>query len=175
MVIADRAHWAIEIPLAAWSDVGQIRLSPRPLRCRSGATGSPPIPDSVAAVAWISGLCPQHAAAARRHELHRGRRCGDGSASALRANRGCSRRRSKMAINARPQWPHDALARPFTTNCSGGRVGPTSNASADQSPIAGLFADAAARGAGRMADAGRRAAARTAALRSLVSTAPWPG
>ena len=62
----------------------------------------------------------------------------------------------------------------FTTTCSGGRVHPTSNASADQSPIAGLFADAAGRGAGRMADAGRRAAAQTAALRSLLSTAPWP-
>ena len=73
------------------------------------------------------------------------------------------------------KWPHDALARPFTTTCSGGRVGPTSNASADHRPIAGLFADAAGRGAGRMADAGRRAAAQTAALRSLLSTAPWPG
>ena len=57
------------------------------------------------------------------------------------------------------KWPHDALARPFTTTCSGGRVNPTSNASADQSPIAGLFADAAGRGAGRRADAGWRAAA----------------
>src|SRR5215470_8646095 len=73
------------------------------------------------------------------------------------------------------KWPHDALARLFTTTCSGGRVGPTSNASADQSPSAGLFADAAGRGAGRMADAGRRAAAQTAGLRSLLSTAPWPG
>jgi hypothetical protein len=69
----------------------------------------------------------------------------------------------------------NALARPFTTTCNGGRVGPTSNASADQSPIAGLFADAAGRGAGRMADAGQRAAAQTAELRSLLSTAPWPG
>ena len=73
------------------------------------------------------------------------------------------------------KWPHDALARPFTTTCSGGRVGPTSNAFADQSPIAGLFADAAGRGAGQMADAGRRAAAQTAALRFVLSTAPWPG
>jgi hypothetical protein len=70
---------------------------------------------------------------------------------------------------------NDALARPFTTTCSGGRVGPTSNASADQSPIAGLFADAVGRGVGRMADAGRRAAAQTAALRSPLSTAPRPG
>ena len=81
----------------------------------------------------------------------------------------------KKAIDAHAQAAHDALARPFTTTCSGGRVNPTSNASADQSPIAGLFADAAGRGAGRMADAGRRAAAQTAALRSLLSTAPWPG
>ena len=73
------------------------------------------------------------------------------------------------------KWPHDAPARPFTTTCSGARVGPTSSASADQSPIAGLFADAAGQGAGRMADAGRRAVAQTAGLRSLLSTAPWSG
>ena len=97
------------------------------------------------------------------------------SASALRSNGGCSRRRSKRPSMHVRKWPHDALARPFTTTCSGGRVGPTSNAFADQSPIAGLSADAAGRGAGRMADAGRRAAAQTAALRSLLSTAPWPG
>ena len=35
----------------------QIRLSPRPPRCRAGASGSPPIPDPVAAAARISGLC----------------------------------------------------------------------------------------------------------------------
>jgi hypothetical protein len=67
------------------------------------------------------------------------------------------------------------LSRPFTTTCSDGRVDPTSNASADQSPIACLFADAAGRRAGRMADAGWRADAQTAARRSLLSTAPWPG
>jgi hypothetical protein len=39
------------------STEGQIRLSPRPPRCRSGASGSPPIPDSVAAAVRISGLC----------------------------------------------------------------------------------------------------------------------
>jgi hypothetical protein len=74
----------------------------------------------------------------------------------------------KKAVDARRK------ARPFTTTCSDGRVGPTNNASEDQSPIAGLFADAAGRGAGRMADADRRVAAQTAALRSLLSTAPWP-
>ena len=79
-----------------------------------------------------------------------------------------------IAMHVR-KWPHAVLAGPFTTTCSGGRVGPTSNASADQIPIPGLFADAAGRGAGRMADAGLRAAAQTAALRSLLSAAPWPG
>jgi len=44
-------------PKCAMSAPGQIRLSPRPPRCRSGASGSPPIPDQVAATARISGLC----------------------------------------------------------------------------------------------------------------------
>jgi hypothetical protein len=35
---------------------GQIRLSPRPPRCRSGASGSPPTPHCVAAAERISGL-----------------------------------------------------------------------------------------------------------------------
>src|SRR5262249_4053328 len=39
--------------------LGQIRLSPRPPKCRSGASGSPPILDSVAAAVRISGLCQE--------------------------------------------------------------------------------------------------------------------
>ena len=50
------------------SAAGQIRLSPRPPKCRSGGSGSPPIPDSVAATARISGLCHEETHAPQQDE-----------------------------------------------------------------------------------------------------------
>src|SRR5262245_38373458 len=46
--------------------LGQIRLSPRPPKCHSGASVSSPVPDSIAATARISGLkCRAHLQQAR--------------------------------------------------------------------------------------------------------------
>jgi len=43
---------------------GQIRLLPQASSCRPGASGSPPIPDSVAAAVPISSMCQVRTCAA---------------------------------------------------------------------------------------------------------------